>query len=82
MDWKRKNTGKLSLRASVTGEISFNNVFVPEENILEDVEGLKGPFSCLNMARYGIAWGAMGAANFAGMQLEITVCQESNLISL
>ena len=60
----KKIPGKLSLRASVTGEISFNNVFVPEENILEDVEGLKGPFSCLNMARYGIAWGAMGAAEF------------------
>ena len=60
----KKIPGKLSLRASVTGEISFNNVFVPEENILDDVEGLKGPFSCLNMARYGIAWGAMGAAEF------------------
>ncbi len=60
----KKIPGKLSLRASVTGEISLKNVFVPEENILEDVEGLKGPFSCLNMARYGIAWGAMGAAEF------------------
>ena len=60
----KKIPGKLSLRASVTGEISFNKVFIPEENILEDVEGLKGPFSCLNMARYGIAWGAMGAAEF------------------
>ena len=60
----KKIPGKLSLRASVTGEISFNQVFIPEENILEDVEGLKGPFSCLNMARYGIAWGAMGAAEF------------------
>ena len=60
----KKIPGKLSLRASVTGEISFSNVFVPEENILEHVEGLKGPFSCLNMARYGIAWGAMGAAEF------------------
>ena len=60
----KKIPGKLSLRASVTGEISFSKVFVPEENILEDVEGLKGPFSCLNMARYGIAWGAMGAAEF------------------
>ena len=60
----KKIPGKLSLRASVTGEISFNKVFIPEDNILEDVEGLKGPFSCLNMARYGIAWGAMGAAEF------------------
>ena len=60
----KKIPGKLSLRASVTGEISFNKVFIPEENILEDVEGLKGPFSCLNMARYGIAWGAIGAAEF------------------
>ena len=60
----KKIPGKLSLRAAVTGEMSFNKVFVPEENILENVEGLKGPFSCLNMARYGIAWGAMGAAEF------------------
>ena len=60
----KKIPGKLSLRASVTGEISFNKVFIPEDNILEGVEGLKGPFSCLNMARYGIAWGAMGAAEF------------------
>lgn len=54
--------GKLSLRASVTGEIVMDNVFVPEENLLPHVEGLKGPFGCLNRARYGIAWGAMGAA--------------------
>lgn len=53
--------GKLSLRASITGEIVLDNVEVPEENLL-DVSGLKGPFSCLNWARYGIAWGAMGAA--------------------
>ena len=56
--------GKLSLRASITGEIVMDNVFVPEENMLPGVSGLKGPFSCLNMARYGIAWGAMGAAEF------------------
>lgn len=55
--------GKFSLRASVTGEIVLENVFVPEENRLQ-VEGLKGPFSCLNFARYGISWGAMGAAEF------------------
>jgi len=53
---------KLSLRASVTGEIVMDGVEVPEEAMLPHVEGLKGPFSCLNMARYGISWGAMGAA--------------------
>ena len=53
---------KLSLRASITGEIVMNKVFVPEENMLPNVEGLKGPFSCLNRARYGISWGVMGAA--------------------
>jgi len=55
---------KLSLRASVTGEIALNDVFVPEDQILPGVTGLRGPFSCLNKARYGIAWGAMGAAEF------------------
>ena len=53
---------KLSLRASITGEISLQNVFVPEENVLPDVQGMKGPLSCLTQARYGIAWGAIGAA--------------------
>ncbi len=53
---------KLSLRASVTGEIVMDGVEVPEENLLPNVSGLKGPFGCLNRARYGIAWGAMGAA--------------------
>jgi glutaryl-CoA dehydrogenase len=56
--------GKFSLRASITGEIVMDNVFVPEANLLAGVKGLKGPFSCLNKARYGIAWGAMGAAEF------------------
>ena len=56
--------GKFSLRASVTGEIVMQNVFVPEDNLLAGVKGLKGPFGCLNRARYGIAWGAMGAAEF------------------
>ena len=56
--------GKFSLRASVTGEIVMDNVFVPEENILPGVSGLSGPFGCLNRARYGISWGAMGAAEF------------------
>ena len=55
---------KLSLRASVTGEISLTDVFVAEDAILPGVSGLRGPFSCLNKARYGIAWGAMGAAEF------------------
>lgn len=55
---------KLSLRASITGDIGLDDVFVPESHILEGVRGLKGPFSCLNKARYGIAWGAMGAATF------------------
>lgn len=56
--------GKLSLRASVTGEIVLKDVFVSGDSLLPDVSGLKGPFSCLNKARYGIAWGAMGAAEF------------------
>ena len=55
---------KLSLRASVTGDIGLADVFVPEANLLPGVRGLRGPFSCLNKARYGIAWGAMGAAEF------------------
>jgi glutaryl-CoA dehydrogenase len=59
-----KIEGKFSLRASATGEIVMDEVFVPEENRLPGVEGLRGPFSCLNNARYGIAWGAMGAAEF------------------
>ncbi|WP_265562667.1 acyl-CoA dehydrogenase [Sphingomicrobium arenosum] len=53
---------KLSLRASITGEIVMDDVEIPEENLLPNVEGLKGPFGCLNVARYGISWGAMGAA--------------------
>ena len=57
-----KIEGKLALRASVTGEIVMDNVFVPAENMLPNVQGLKGPFSCLNSARLGIAWGALGAA--------------------
>ena len=56
--------GKLSLRASVTGSIQMDKAFVDQDNILEGVAGLKGPFSCLNKARYGIAWGALGAAGF------------------
>lgn len=54
--------GKVGLRASITGEIVMDDVFCPEENAFPDVRGLKGPFTCLNSARYGIAWGALGAA--------------------
>jgi len=57
-----KIQGKVGLRASITGEVVMDNVFVPEENLLPDVRGLKGPFTCLNSARFGIAWGALGAA--------------------
>ena len=57
-----KIAGKLALRTSITGEIVMDEVFVPEENLLPNVEGLKGPFGCLNKARYGISWGALGAA--------------------
>lgn len=59
-----KIDGKLSLRASITGMINMDDVFVPEENMLPNIEGLKGPFGCLNRARYGISWGVMGAAEF------------------
>ncbi len=59
-----KIEGKFSLRASITGMIMLQDVFVPAENMLPDVKGLKGPLSCLNNARYGIAWGALGAAEF------------------
>jgi glutaryl-CoA dehydrogenase len=59
-----KIEGKFSLRASVTGEIVMDEVFVPAENLLPNVQGLKGPMGCLNSARYGIAWGALGAAEF------------------
>jgi len=59
-----KIEGKFSLRASITGEIVMDNVFVPEENKFPDIGGLRGPFGCLNRARYGISWGAMGAAEF------------------
>lgn len=54
--------GKVGLRASITGEVVMDDVFVPEENLLPNVSGLKGPFTCLNSARFGIAWGALGAA--------------------
>ena len=59
-----KIEGKMSLRASITGEIVMDSVFVPEENLFPEVRGLGGPFGCLNKARFGIAWGSMGAAEF------------------
>lgn len=59
-----KIEGKFSLRASITGEIVMDEVFVPEENLLPNVTGLRGPFGCLNRARFGIAWGSMGAAEY------------------
>ncbi len=59
-----KIEGKFSLRASITGEVVMDNVFVPEENLMPHVQGLSGPFGCLNKARYGIGWGALGAAEF------------------
>ncbi|QEW05968.1 acyl-CoA dehydrogenase [Nitrincola iocasae] len=59
-----KISGKLSLRASITGEIVLDNAFVPEENLLPGATGLSGPFGCLNKARFGIAWGVLGAAEF------------------
>ena len=59
-----KIEGKMSLRASITGEVVLEDVFVPENNLFPDVKGLRGPFSCLNKARSGIAWGVMGAAEF------------------
>jgi glutaryl-CoA dehydrogenase len=59
-----KLEGKFSLRASITGQIFLEDVFVAEEKVLPEVQSFKGPFSCLNMARYGIAWGAIGAAEF------------------
>jgi glutaryl-CoA dehydrogenase len=64
--WKGLDTpalhGKVGLRASITGQILMDDVFVPQENLLPDVKGLKGPFTCLDSARYGISWGALGAA--------------------
>ena len=59
-----KIEGKMSLRTSITGEIVMQDVIVPKENMLPKVKGLKGPFTCLNSARYGIAWGSLGAAEF------------------
>ena len=63
-----KLEGKLSLRASITGQIVLEDCVVPEENMFPEIKGLAGPFGCLNNARYGIAWGAMGAAEFCWHQ--------------
>jgi len=63
-----KILGKMSLRTSITGEIVMENVFVPQENELPNASGLKGPFGCLNSARFGIAWGTIGAAEYCWMQ--------------
>ena len=68
-------TGKLSLRASITGSIGLTDVFVPEDRLLPNVQGLRGPFSCLNKARYGIAWGAMGAAEFCWRAARDYACE-------
>ncbi len=62
--WAPKIEGKFSLRASITGQVAMQDVFVPAEAMLPGVKGLRGPFSCLNNARYGISWGALGAAEF------------------
>ena len=69
-----KIEGKFSLRASITGMIMMQDVFVPAENMLPGVKGLRGPFSCLNNARYGIAWGALGAAEFCWHAARTTRC--------
>ncbi len=72
-----KIEGKFSLRASITGEIVLDNVFVPAENLLPHAEGLSGPFGCLNKARYGISWGAMGAAEFCWHQARTYVLERN-----
>ena len=72
-----KIDGKFSLRASITGEIVLDEVFVPEANLLPHVEGLKGPFGCLNRARFGIAWGAMGAAEFCFQRARTAACSKA-----
>lgn len=70
--------GKVGLRASITGEIVLDGAFVPEENVLPDVTGLKGPFTCLNSARFGIAWGTLGAAEAVTPPLAPTSWTASN----
>ena len=77
-----KIEGKFSLRASTTGMIQMDEVFVPEENILPNISGLAGPFGCLNRARYGIAWGTMGAAEFCWHAARQYTLIENNLADL
>ena len=72
--------GKVGLRASITGEIVMDNVFVPEENAFPEIRGLKGPFTCLNSARYGIAWGAMVLLSSAGILHINTPWTANNLV--
>lgn len=76
-----KIEGKFALRASITGQIFMEDVFVPDENMLPKVQSFKGPFSCLNYARYGIAWGSLGAAEFcweAALEYSKTGCNLAN----
>lgn len=75
-----KIEGKFSLRASITGEIVMDNVFVPEENKLPNIKGLAGPFGCLNRARYGIAWGALEPPSSVGMLPALIHWSVSNLV--
>ena len=76
-----KIEGKVGLRASITGEIVLDNVFAPESALLPDVSGLKGPFTCLNAARYGIAWGAMGAAEDCYATARDYTCNENSSVA-
>ena len=65
-DQEVRHAGKVGLRASITGEVVMDNVFCPDENVFPEITGLKGPFACLNSARYGIAWGGDGDHPVAG----------------
>lgn len=73
--------GKVGLRASITGEIVMDNVFVPEENAFPEIRGLKGPFTCLNSARYGIAWGRWVLPSSVGIQHINTPWTANNLVA-
>ena len=73
-----KIEGKLSLRASITGEIALEDCVVPDDNLLPNAKGLAGPFGCLNNARYGIAWGAMGAAEFCWHRARAYTCSTAS----
>jgi glutaryl-CoA dehydrogenase len=76
-----KISGKMSLRASITGEIVMDSVFVPAENEFPEITGLKGPFTCLNSARYGISWGVLGPLKIAGLKHGSTPWIASNLVA-